>query len=64
MKILRLLEKDKEVNRLPLCVCVGGERISVEVALRQAKINQHKFRRSRKPTRIGHFDGALRVKAK
>lgn len=40
------------------------ERTSVGVALRQAKVNQHDFRNSTKPTRIGEFDGALRVKVK
>ena len=42
-------------------MCVW-ERTSVEIALRQAKVNQHAFRISNKPTRIGEFDGALRVK--
>lgn len=40
------------------------ETTSMEVALRQAKVNQHEFRNSSKPTRIGEFDEALRVKAK
>lgn len=44
-------------------MCVQ-EMISVGVAFRQAKINQHEFRSYRKPTRTGHFDGTLRVKAK